>query len=119
MKTVNTTTVKEKSVLNRKITGSLYKGKKWSEFPDLFINGLLKVINKPIHYYYVSRTLGDYADKYFGDIDNELFGIKSNLSELVDNFHTMNKDAFFASAEGRKMKIPAEVMSIIIKKLKK
>ena len=102
--------------LNRKITGAIFKGEKWIDFPDKMIDYFLPNYPRFLHYYFVTNILGNYADEYFGT-GGGVYNLENNISNLINNYSTMRKDAFFIKAEGRRMKIPAEVMDIFIQKL--
>lgn len=106
-----------KTILDKKVTGSIYKGITWREFADKVITDLIPNYVQPIVYDYAPDTIFDMEHKRFGKGDS-FWKVPNTLPELKSRFETMDKNCFAISIgdKGRThtTKVPREVIEIVI-----
>jgi hypothetical protein len=109
MKTRYTKFFKE-NILDKKVTGSLYKNHTWKEFITVDINEFLNTFNKPVNFENISDSLVDNFSKNFGK--NDLHELKQLINKYPDG-----QISIIISDGGRKFKtkIPKELNNILFK----
>lgn len=105
-----------KPILDKKVTGSIYKGLTWREFSDKVITDLLINYFRPLEYKYMPDAIFDTEIKSFG-IGDEYWGVTNNLEELKNNFIKMDKNSFSIYVDKCRTKLPPQVIELIVSKI--
>lgn len=105
-----------KNILDKKVTGSLYKGLTWREFAHKIINKAIPDYAQPIEYNYLTDVVFEAEQTRFG-LGDDFWAVPNNIEYLKQRFVTMDKNSFFIVMDGRKTRLPPEVITLIVEQL--